>query len=41
MYQCNTDEQYQKYEEDCWQRGIELEEKRRRKDQEHDDADIR
>ena len=32
MYQCNADEQYQKHEEDRWQRDIELEEKRRRED---------
>ena len=30
MYQCNADEQYQKPEQDRWQRDIELEEKRRR-----------
>lgn len=36
MYQRNADEQYQKREEDRWQRDVELEEKRRREDQEHD-----
>ena len=36
MYQRNADEEYQKREEDRRQRKIELEEKRRREDREHD-----
>ena len=36
VYQREADEQYQKYEEERWQKDIELEEKRRREDREHD-----
>ena len=36
MYQRDADEKYQKYEEERWQKDIELEEKRRREDREHD-----
>ena len=36
MYQRNADEEYQKREEDRRQREIELEEKRRHEDREHD-----
>ena len=35
-HQHDADEQYQKHEEDRWQRDVELEEKRRREDREHD-----
>ena len=36
MYQHDADEKYQKYEEERWQKDIELGEKRRREDREHD-----
>ena len=35
-HQRDADKQYQKHEEDRWQRDVELEEKRRREDREHD-----
>ena len=35
-YQRDADEQFQEHEEECRQKDIELEEKRRREDREHD-----
>ena len=35
-YQQETEERYHKYEEERWKKEIELEEKRRRDDQEHE-----
>lgn len=35
-HQRDADEQYHKSKEDRWQRDVELEEKRRREDREHD-----
>ena len=36
MYHRDAEEKYQKYEEERWQKDIELEEIRRREDREHD-----
>ena len=35
-YQREAEEGYQKRNDECWKKEIELEEKRRREDQEHD-----
>ena len=36
MYQRDADEQYKKQEEERWKKDVELEEKRRREDRQHD-----